>query len=686
VPTTSKPAADAEWWRHGIVYQIYPRSFADSNGDGLGDLPGVTSRVRYLAELGADAVWLSPFYPSALADGGYDVDDYRDVAPELGTLADFDVMVAVLHAAGLRVIVDIVPNHTSNRHEWFQAALAAEPGSPERERYIFRDGLGPDKTKPPADWISEFGGPAWSPVGDGQFYLHLFAPEQPDLNWANPEVRADFVKTLRFWADRGVDGFRVDVAHALAKDLTEPLPTWSEVTAMRQGPSHPLWDRDEVDQIYAEWRAVFNEYDPPRSAVAEAWVEVPERRARYATAKSLGQAFNFDLLLSDFDADEFRLRITRSLQAAQAAGSSSTWVLSNHDVIRHATRHALPPGGPDGPQERNRQWLVARHAGQVAPADEALGLARARCATAVILALPGSAYLYQGEELGLPEVVDPADLPDSERQDPTFFGSPGRDIGRDGARVPLPWTEHGPSFSFSPSRAHMTQPAWFGAFSVEAQAASPDSTLNFYRRALALRRELRADLGAAEPDPAGPAGSPGPASSARSASPGSAAEGGQVGAELDGLAWLDAPAGALHFARRAWHCVANFTAEPFDLPDGEMLLVSGPLAEGGRLGPATCAWLRVPAQPHSESTLARRSLRAGTGRTGPAAAQTTRLTSLGGRATTRRTGLPPRAAWTAGSASAAASRSSAPIDGATCKRARTLPWTWTTAVTVSSTR
>ncbi len=294
---------DADWWRQATVYQIYPRSFADANGDGIGDLPGITSRVDYLARLGVDAVWLSPFYPSALADGGYDVDDYRNVDPRLGTLADFDAMVAALHAAGIRLIVDIVPNHSSNLHRWFQDALAAPKGSPERDRYVFRDGLGANGELPPADWTSMFGGPAWEPVGDGQWYLHLFAPEQPDFNWRNKEVREDFLTTLRFWSDRGVDGFRVDVAHALAKHLPENLPSEAELQAMdRATGTHLLWDRDEVHDIYADWRAVFDEYDPPRIAVAEAWVNPPSRRARYASASGLGQAFNFDLLEADFDA------------------------------------------------------------------------------------------------------------------------------------------------------------------------------------------------------------------------------------------------------------------------------------------------------------------------------------------------------------------------------------------------
>src|SRR5690606_33097989 len=298
-------------------YQIYPRAFADADGDGLGDLAGVTTRVPYLQQLGVDAVWLSPFYPSALADGGYDVDDYRDVDPRLGTLEDFDAMVAALHEAGIKVIVDLVPNHTSDRHEWFREALASPKGSPARQRYIFRDGLGPDGGQPPADWESVFGGPAWEPVGDGQWYLHHFAKEQPDLNWDNPEVREDFLHTLRFWSDRGVDGFRVDVAHGLAKDLPERLPSQAELDAMpRDDGRHPFHDRDEVHEIYAEWRKVFDSYDPPRTAVAEAWVAA-HRRARYASAEGLGQAFNFDLLEADFDARQFREVITFNLELAE---------------------------------------------------------------------------------------------------------------------------------------------------------------------------------------------------------------------------------------------------------------------------------------------------------------------------------------------------------------------------------
>ncbi|MFI1161942.1 glycoside hydrolase family 13 protein [Streptomyces sioyaensis] len=534
-------AADDAWWRQAVVYQIYPRSFADSNGDGIGDLPGVASQVSYLRDLGVDAVWLSPFYPSALADGGYDVDDYRAVDPRIGTLEEFDDLVATLHRAGIRVVVDIVPNHTSNRHVWFREALAAPSGSAARDRYIFRRGRGPQGEEPPTDWTASFGGPAWEPVGDGDWYLHLFAPEQPDLNWANQQVRTDFLTTLRFWADRGVDGFRVDVAHMLAKDLSEPLPSQAELTAggLPDG-THRLHDRDEVHEIYREWRAVFNEYHPPRTAVAEAWVPA-HRRPRYASADGLGQAFNFDLLQADWDAAAFRRIIEENLELARASGASSTWVFSNHDVVRHATRYALPNGTD------LRAWLLG---GGVDPQpDKEQGLLRARAATLLALALPGSAYLYQGEELGLFEV---ADLPAEALQDPTWIRSNGTERGRDGCRVPLPWTASGPSFGFGEGAAHLPQPPEFAGHAVEAQAADPASTLAFYRRALAERRRLQTD---------------------------------------ESLEWDAERPDVVHFHRPGgWACVTNFGDTPVPLPSGRVVLASGPL-DGVQLPPDTTAWL-----------------------------------------------------------------------------------------------
>ncbi|MBG6083931.1 glycoside hydrolase family 13 protein [Zhihengliuella flava] len=557
-PTSTPRSDDANWWRQAAVYQIYPRSFADANGDGIGDLAGIISRVPYLATLGIDAVWLSPFYPSELADGGYDVADYRDVDPRIGTLAEFDEMVTALHAEGIKVVIDVVPNHSSDQHAWFQAALAAGRGSAERERYIFREGTGPDGSEPPTDWQSIFGGPAWTQVEDGQWYLHLFASEQPDFNWSNPEVRADFLHTLRFWSDRGVDGFRIDVAHALTKDLTDPLPSRAELDAIPRGDGqHPIWDRDEVHEIYAEWRQVFDAYDPPRTAVAEAWVE-RHRRPRYASADGLGQAFEFDLLTQEFDAAAFREVVTDSLALAAESGSSSTWVLSNHDVVRHATRYGLPPlsataGSTEQDRKQGADWLLA--GAPEAELDRERGLARARAASLFELALPGSAYLYQGEELGLHEV---GDIPEAARQDPTFFRNPGVDIGRDGCRVPLPWERSGSSFGFGPGKAHLPQPDWFGASSAAAQDGVAGSTLELYRRALQLRRALQTQ---------------------------------------ETLAWIETSRqDVLAFERPGgWVTVTNFGSEPWVLPAElaacELLVASSDL-EGHAVPAEATVWLR----------------------------------------------------------------------------------------------
>ncbi len=544
-------AVSAEWWRQAVVYQIYPRSFADSDGDGVGDLGGILSRVPYLASLGIDAVWLSPFYPSALADGGYDVDDYRDVDPQLGTLAAFDELTARLHASGIKVIVDIVPNHTSDRHAWFRAALTAPKGSPARDRYIFRDGQGPNQAQPPSDWPSLFGGSAWTRVPDGQWYLHLFAAEQPDLNWENREVRDDFLTTLRFWSDRGVDGFRVDVAHGLAKNLAEPL----EPLPVRRDPAdvtvwdgaHPLWDRDEVHGIYAEWRQVFNEYDPPRVGVAEAWVH-PSRRPRYASPSGLGQAFNFDLLEANWDGGEFLRVINDSLTTEQQREAPTTWVLSNHNAVRHATRYALPAEDHLSGTGHAKAWLLSNG---ISPGlDRGLGVRRARAATLLMLALPGSACLYQGEELGLHEV---AEIPAELVRDPAFLRSGGTEKGRDGCRVPLPWTSEGLSFGFSTGAAHLPQPAWFGPLSVEAQEHDPASTLTLYRQALSWRRKLQ-------------------------------------GAER--LEWMPGTSGqVLHFGRPGgWRSVTNFGPTAVPLPQGTVVVASS-LLEDGLLPADTTAWI-----------------------------------------------------------------------------------------------
>jgi alpha-glucosidase len=537
------PAAD--WWRNAVVYQIYPRSFADSNGDGIGDLRGVASRLCYLAELGIDAIWLSPFYPSPLADGGYDVADYRNVDPRLGTLDDFGRLVSRAHEAGIRIIVDIVPNHTSEAHPWFAEALAAGPGSAARDRYIFRDGCGADGSEPPTDWRSHFGGSAWERVPDGQWYCHLFAREQPDLNWGNPEVRAYFLDTLRFWADLGVDGFRVDVAHSLAKDLSEPLRSQPSLDQrLPADGSDPLYDRDEVHAIYREWRKVLDEYDPPRMAVAETWHPVSERTFLYGRPDELGQVFDFSLLKSGWDAEQFRQVIQRSIDTHRVLGGSETWVLSSHDVVRHGSRFGLPPGADLD------EWLLAD--GATPAIDTQLGLRRARAATLLMLALPGSAYLFQGEELGLPEVPD---IPREALQDPTWERS-GRTVkGRDGARVPLPWTRSGPSFGFGSASGWLPQPPGFDEYAVEAQSGVPGSTLELYRLALRIRRGL--ELGTSS------------------------------------LFWRDAPEGVLVFDRGdRLRCLINFSAEPVPLPVGDILVASGTL-DDGILAPNTAAWIRL---------------------------------------------------------------------------------------------
>ena len=555
---------DKNWWRQAVIYQIYPRSFKDSNGDGIGDLKGITSKIDYLSSLNIDAVWLSPFYPSALADGGYDVDDYRDVDPKLGSLADFDEMLSKLHEVGIRVFVDIVPNHSSNRHEWFKEAIAAEPGSAARNRYIFREGKGANGELPPTNWPSHFAPSAWtheSAMGGkhNQWYCHLFAPEQPDFNWDNREIEDDFLKTLKFWADRGIDGFRIDVAHALKKDLSEPLKDQERYPDLvnRKVGENILFDRDEVHEIYKEWRQLFNQYDPPRVAVAEAYVPA-DRLALYASADELGQAFNFELLNANFNAYEFKTVIDRGITQAKALGSSSTWCLNNHDQMRPATKYGLLP------TVDQIRWKNS--AGKTSPLDEKLGVRSAIAASMLIMALPGCTYIYQGEELGLHEVLG---IPEDQIQDPQFLRNHKVDVGRDGCRVPLPWSSSGSSFGFGDGGSHLPQPEWFAKNSVELESADAQSPLSTFRKALELRKGL-------------------------------------VAAEE--MQWHETgDANVLHFSRpNGWHCITNFGRGHFDLTGkGEILHSSAPLAQAGiylihgvesrgnDLPPATTVWLRA---------------------------------------------------------------------------------------------
>ena len=559
------PGQAVPWWRSGVTYQVYIRSFADSDGDGMGDIDGIRSRLPYLVSLGVDALWINPWYPSPQADGGYDVADYRDIDPAFGTLDAAQRLIDDAHAAGLRVVLDIVPNHTSDEHPWFVAALDAAPGSPERDRYVFRPGRGPGGELPPNDWRSVFGGSAWRRVrdrgdngdgGDGgpaQWYLHLFHPKQPDLNWASPDVRAEFLDVLRFWFDRGADGFRIDVAHGLAKDPALPdLGIDHEgVLGPPDRENHPHWDRPEVHEIYREWRRLADEYDPPRMFVAEAWVSSVDRLAAYLRPGQLHTAFDFDAVRSPWDAADLRRTITSSLTAHQRVSAPVTWVLSNHDITRHLTRYGRPT--PVGLQSAGSEELRRGHG----PTDVALGTRRARAAILLELALPGAVYLYQGEELGLAEVED---LPEELLADPVWERSGHTDRGRDGCRVPIPWSRRGPSLGFGSGPGWLPQPAGWGELSVQAQEADHTSMLWLYREALRIRREQPA---------LGTSGS----------------------AEPDGLTWLDLAPGVLAFTRPpGFTCIVTAGAESAALPPGRVLLSSVPLTDG-RLRADAAAWL-----------------------------------------------------------------------------------------------
>ncbi|MDQ6816331.1 MAG: glycoside hydrolase family 13 protein [Actinomycetota bacterium] len=541
------------WWRSAVIYQVYIRSFADGDGDGIGDIAGIRARLRYLADLGVDALWINPWYPSPMKDAGYDVSDFRNIEPTFGSLADAQAMIADAHELGLRVLLDIVPNHLSDQHPWFQEALAAGPGSPERDRFIFRTGRGPGGDIAPNDWKSTFGGPAWTRITEadgrpGQWYLHLFTPEQPDLNWSSPEVRAEFNATMRFWFDLGIDGFRIDVAHGLVK--AEGLPdvgstAWPPLSSDRV--DHPHWDRDEVHEIYRAWRSLADAYEDPRVFVAEAWVHNPERLVQYVRADELHTAFNFDFLLAPWEADGLRESIVTSLRAHETVDAPPTWVLSNHDTVREVSRYARQQGAR---QLRNLRDL------DDLPADFAAGLRRARAAALLMLALPGGAYVYQGEELGLAEVEN---LPDDVLRDPGWEQSGRTDRGRDGCRVPIPWSGDKPPFGFSPDDAEaepwLPQPVSWRALTVESQTGVDGSTLELYRHALHIRRA-------------------------------------QPGLGDGTLSWLQAPAGALAFAREpSFVCVVNVSAEPVAAPDdAELLLSSGPLTDDGRVPQDVAAW------------------------------------------------------------------------------------------------
>lgn len=542
--------AGNEWWRSAVIYQVYIRSFADGTGDGEGDLAGLRDRLGYLRDLGVDALWVNPWYPSPLLDGGYDVADYRDIDPRFGDLDQARAFIGEAHEAGLKIVLDIVPNHSSWDHAWFKAALASPPGSPERARYIFRDGVGPDGSEPPNNWRSVFGGSGWERVTEadgspGQWYFHIFDVSQPDLDWSNAEVRAEFLDVLRFWFDAGVDGFRIDVAHGMVKDMAGPDLPYDE-SGLLDAPTiadHPFFDRDGVHDIYRGWREVADAYDPPKLFVAEAWVEPPERLARYLRDDELHSAFNFDYLKSPWEAAALRATIDQSMSVLGTVGAPATWVLENHDVERIVTRYG---------REETEAGVGAARVAQ-GPVDEVLGRRRARAAALLMLALPGGAYVYQGQELGLIEVLD---LPEDSLQDPVWERSGHTERGRDGCRVPLPWAVGGPSYGFGSGDSWLPQPAGWGERSVEAQKDDPDSMLSLYHEALRLRRERFVPAGAA-------------------------------------LTWTDLGADVLAFQRgQGLSVLVNFGADVVALPAGaSVLLASGPLTDDGRLPTDTAVWL-----------------------------------------------------------------------------------------------
>jgi alpha-glucosidase len=549
--------ADDQWWRSAVIYQVYVRSFADDNGDGIGDLAGVRTRLPYLVDLGVDAIWFTPWYVSPLADGGYDVADYRAIDPSFGSLDEAERLISEARKLGIRTIVDIVPNHVSDQHPWFQAALAAGPGSPERARFWFHPGRGVNGDEMPNKWLSNFSGPAWTrtqnPDGTpGEWYLHLFSAQQPDLNWSDPAVRAEHEAVLRFWLDRGVAGVRIDSAMLLMKD-----PTLPEVPAEPGPGEHPNTDRDELHEVYRRWRILADSYSDSRILVGEIWLPDIDRFANYLRPDELHTAFNFDFLARPWDAASLRDSIDSTLAAHAPVGAPATWVLSNHDVTRPVTRYG---------QEDSSFAFATRRAG--VPSDIELGRKRARAAALLAAALPGSLYIYQGEELGLDEVQD---LPAHQLQDPMYLRSGGTDPGRDGCRVPLPWAGTCPPFGFSPAGATgepwLQQPDRWERLTVEAQEQDPRSMLSLYRQMLRIRRS-DSDLGDGE------------------------------------LRWLPSADGVLAFARgEKFVCMTNFTQAPIEMPAGASVLLASVEPSAGLLPPDATAWLCLERPQANDRTL-----------------------------------------------------------------------------------
>jgi alpha-glucosidase len=489
-------SASQPWWRHAAVYQLYVRSFADADGDGIGDLRGIRERMPYVASLGVDAIWLNPCFPSPQRDHGYDVSNYFDIEPAYGDLAEFDRLIETASAHSISILMDVVPNHCSSDHPWFQAALAAAPGSPERDRFTFLPGKGAHGELPPNDWKAIFGGSAWTRTTNadgtpGEWYLAVFTPHQPDLNWDNADVVEHFDDMLRFWFDRGVEGFRADAVLFNAKAPGFPdLGRELEISEF-----NPLFTwRPEGHRAWQHWRTVVDQYNqehPGRDVylVAEAYTPLrPELLLQYSNDNEFHQAFAFDLMLAPWRPKEWRDVIDETVRVLGAAGQVPAWTLNNHDAQRSVTRY----GRKDAV---TRGFQAGAITNDDAPVDVALGETRARAAVLVVMALPGCVYLYAGEELGLPEVLD---LPDSARQDPVFFNTGGVTRGRDGCRIPLPWTADGAgSNGFSPatstSAPWLPLPDYWSRYSIDSQERDAASFLSLYRSAGGIRK-LSADL------------------------------------------------------------------------------------------------------------------------------------------------------------------------------------------------
>lgn len=441
------------WWQQGVVYQIYPRSFQDSNGDGVGDLAGIERRLDYVASLGVDAIWLSPIFPSPMADFGYDVADYCDIEPMFGDLAAFDRLIAAVHARGLKLILDFVPNHSSDQHEWFKASRSSRD-HPQRDWYIWRDAA--PGGGPPNNWISDFGGSAWTwDATTRQYYLHAFLKEQPDLNWRNPDLRAAMMDVLRFWMDRGVDGFRIDVLWHIVKAEglpDNPLnPDWTPARTERDRVIQRYsTDQPEAHAIAAEMRALADSYGD-RVLIGEIFLPNDRHARWYGTVErpEVHLPFNFQLIENGWDAETLR-HVIAAYEASLPAHGWPNWVFGSHDAPRIAAR---------------------------------IGDAQARVAAMLLLTLRGTPTLYQGDELGIGKV----EIPPDNIRDPQHFRQPLLDIGRDRSRTPMPW-DRSLNAGFTTADPWLPLNSDWAARNVAAQNGDPSSLLAFYRRLLALRR------------------------------------------------------------------------------------------------------------------------------------------------------------------------------------------------------